>query len=325
MSKDLYLSVNRPVESEMKLFKEKFASLLNDGDQDIIPMLERLQGHNGKMMRPLLVLLIAKYYGFPTDKIYNVASSVELLHTATLVHDDVVDNSMMRRGQASFNAVFDNKLSILFGDYLVALSLGEMAKTGQIENISRLSTLSGTLSLGEIAQLTIRSAQTLSEETYFDIITRKTACLFACSSSIAANTCGASVAEISAFEEFGRLAGLCFQIRDDIFDFFASPQTGKPSGNDLREGKFTLPAIYALNHSTQDWSETIRRIRGCTASSEELERVTQFTISEGGIEYAERRMKQLSEQAVALLPEKMSPLLKQSFRDYIALIVNRNS
>lgn len=322
---DLYQSVIAPVNSELALFKNRLASLLQSDDNDLVPMLESLRNRNGKMMRPILVLLIGKFYGFPTESIYNVATSVELLHTATLLHDDVIDSSMLRRGQASFNAMFGNKVSILFGDYLVSVSLGEMARTGDVGNLADLASLSGTLSVGEIAQLALRSGDSLSEDNYFDIIYRKTACLFSTAARIAAHTCDACDVDVRGFAEFGRLAGLCFQIRDDIFDYYKSDEIGKPFGNDLREGKFTLPAIHALNNSADDWSSVIRDIRNCTASSEQIELVTDYTIKNGGISYAYQCMDKLSQQAISCLPKEMPGQLRDAFQAYLSLIVSRKN
>lgn len=320
---DLFKSITEPIGSEMEKFKSYFVSLFDTDDADLAPLLDCLKSRNGKMLRPILALLIGKYYGFPSDRIYNVASSLELLHTASLIHDDVVDNSMLRRGNASFNAVFDNKMSILFGDYVVALSLQEMAKTGDSDNVSYMSQLSMMLSSGEIAQLNIRSSLDLSEESYFDIISRKTACLFSCAAHLAARVSGASDADIESFAEFGRLAGLCFQIRDDIFDYTASDNIGKPSGIDMKEGKITLPAIYAMKTSDSDWSDTIRDIRACVATDDQIRTLTEYSIANGGVEYAVTRMREIASQALGLLPEGMPDKLHTAFADYIELVIRR--
>lgn len=324
MDNELYMSAIDPVRSELDLFREHFNSLLKDDDPDVASLLERLRSRSGKMMRPILVLLTGKYFGFPTNRLYNVAAGLELLHTATLIHDDVVDNSMMRRGLSSFNAVFDNKLSVLFGDYILAKALGEMSRSGLIDNIMALSALCSTLSLGEIAQLAVRNDEKLDEDSYFDIISRKTACLFSFAGSLSAATCGADDSKKKAFGHFGHLAGLCFQIRDDIFDYYQSDETGKPSGNDLKEGKFTLPAIYALNSSKIDWSDTIRDIRSCNASDKQIADVTAYSIQSGGIDYAVSKMSELSNEALTSLPSDMPSNLKKAFESYMSLIIRRN-
>lgn len=325
MQKDLYISAIAPVRSEFEEFKLHFRALFQTDNADLKTLLEPLSDQTGKMLRPILVLLTARYFG-PVDKsVIHLASSLELLHTSTLIHDDVVDNSLLRRGNPSFNAIFDNKLAVLLGDYVIALGLSEMHETGLADNVCALSELSKTLSSGEISQLFVRSSAYLSEESYFEIISRKTASLFSYCCRLAANTCGASRETAESFAEFGRLAGICFQIRDDIFDYFPSPETGKPSGNDLAEGKFTLPAIYALNNSDRDWSETIRAIRSCSASDETRSEVNEFTVESGGIQYAEERMHSFADSALRSLPEDMPSDLRQAFEDYMSLIIIRKS
>lgn len=319
---DLFRSITEPIDSELSRFKEHFSSLLDTDDANLAVLLDCLKARNGKMLRPVLALLIGKYYGFPSDSIYNVAVSLELLHTASLIHDDVVDNSILRRGNASFNAIFDNKMSILFGDYVVGMSLEEMAKTGD-GNVSILSGISKTLSSGEIAQLSVRSSLELSEDSYFDIISRKTACLFSNVAYLAARVSGATESEALSFSGFGRMSGLCFQIRDDIFDYLPTECLGKPSGIDMREGKITLPAIYALNASGLDWSDTVRDIRGCVATDEQIKAVTEYTIGHGGIRYAESRMQEFASQAMEFLPGDMPDTLRRAFSDYIDLVISR--
>lgn len=320
---DLLKSITEPIDGELGCFKKYFSSLMDTDDSGLAVLLDCLKTRNGKMLRPILALLIGKYYGFPSDGIYNVAASMELLHTASLIHDDVVDNSMLRRGNPSFNAVFDNKMAILFGDYVVGLSLEEMAKTGNVGNVARLSSLSKTLSSGEIAQLGIRSSLELSEDNYFDIIYRKTASLFSTAAYLAAFVSGAATSEAETFSEFGRLAGLCFQIRDDIFDYLPTEGLGKPSGIDMKEGKITLPAIYALNTSDLDWSDTVRDIRNCVATDDQIKAVAEYSIEHSGIQYADNRMHELAAQALELLPYNMSDTLREAFSDYIELLIRR--
>lgn len=324
MDTNLYNSVLSPVKSEFDAFRSYFDSLFTSSDDDMRLLLENLSKRNGKMLRPVLVLLVAKYYGISSQEIIHVASSVELLHTSTLIHDDVVDNSSLRRGLPSFNALFDNKVSVLLGDFVVALALQEMAASGNIRNVSFMSELSKTLSSGEITQLFIRSTDELSEERYIDVITRKTASLFSCCCSMAAITCGASADEIDRFGQFGTLAGTAFQIRDDIFDYFPSTETGKPSGNDLKEGKITLPLIYAITNSGSDMTEIVRAVRSCTATDEQLKYLTDFAIRCGGIEYAGQCMDKYREKALSYLPSDMSNSLRNSFEDYLSILVNRD-
>lgn len=321
----MFSKITVPVRDEFGKFKEFFSSLFDIDDAYMQPLLDYVSNVNGKMVRPLLVLLTARYFGFPGDRVYHAASSVELLHTASLIHDDVVDSSMQRRNKPSVNAEFDNKLAVLLGDYLLSLSIREIARTEMLENIRTMSELSGTLSVGEIFQIGVRNDTTLSEERYFRIIGQKTASLFSYCASISATICGGSAGQVALFGEFGRLAGLAFQIRDDIFDYFKSEETGKPSGNDLREGKFTLPAIHAINSSTLDWSDTVRSIRSGLAIDDDIAKVTEFTVKNGGIEYASQYMEHLARQAEGLLPADMEPTLREAFTSYLQFIIGRNS
>ena len=323
MERDLLTSVTAPIQSELDGFNNYFNSLFDTDDDSVRPLLEVLGNQRGKMLRPILVLLTAKYFGVSSDRIFHLASSVELLHTSTLIHDDVVDNSMLRRGNPSFNSLFDNKMSVLFGDYVLAMALRELSSVGVVENFSILSELSKNLSSGEIFQLVVRNSDVLSEDSYFDIIYRKTACLFSSCCRMTAITCGADPKQADAFAEFGRLAGICFQIKDDIFDYFSSSDTGKPSGNDLQEGKFTLPAIFALNTSDRDWSSYIKSVRSCSADESMRREITEYTVENGGVRYAEERMREISASAMRSLPSDMSSDLRIAFRDYVSLILNR--
>jgi octaprenyl-diphosphate synthase len=257
------------------------------------------------------------------ESTYHLASAVELLHQGSLIHDDVVDESDKRRGKKSANAVYDNKMAVLLGDFIVSMALIQITATANIKSVDALSTLIGTLSEGEITQLNALDNTTLSEDLYFDIISKKTAILFSSCTSLSALLNGASDAEIEGFRQFGHVAGLCFQIMDDILDYHDSSETGKPSGNDLKEGKFTLPAIYAITHSDRDWSAHIKAIRALEATPEQIREVTEYSVSNGGIDYALAKMDELKKQAIQGLPAFISPELRNSFECYLELITNR--
>ena len=287
-------------------------------------LLKFLLQRKGKLMRPILVLLVAKCYEKVNDSTYHLASAVELLHQGSLIHDDVVDESEKRRGKKSANAVYDNKMAVLLGDYVVSMALRQITATANVKSVDALSTLIGTLSEGEITQLNALDETTLSEALYFDIISKKTAILFSSCTSLSALLSGASEQDINAFRQFGHVAGLCFQIMDDILDYHDSSETGKPSGNDLKEGKFTLPAIYALTHSDLDWSNHIRAIRSLEATPNQIREVTEYSVSNGGIEYALSKMEELKKQAIQGLPAFISPELRSAFIAYLELITNRS-
>lgn len=312
-----------PIRTEFDEFKSRYSSLFSCSNPAVDLLLKFLLQRNGKMMRPVLVLLVAKCYGQIPDRVYHLASAVELVHQGSLIHDDVVDESETRRGKSSANAAFDNRLAVLLGDYIVSQSLQEVVATQNLECINSISTLIGTLSEGEINQLDVLKSDTLSEDSYFEIITGKTASLFSACTTLSAVMCGASADQIEAFRIYGNIAGLCFQIMDDILDYHDSHETGKPSGNDLKEGKFTLPAIYALNHSDRDWSAHIKAIRSLDATPEQIREVTDYSVSNGGIEYAVSKMDELKRQAIQALPDFIPSDLRTAFIAYLELITNR--
>ena len=312
-----------PVEAEFDEFRSRYSSLFSCSNPAVDVLLKFLSCRNGKMMRPLLVLLVSKCYGQVPDSVYHLGAAVELLHQGSLIHDDVVDESEKRRGHRSANAAFDNRLAVLLGDYVVSMALQQITATADVRCVQHLSKLIGTLSEGEINQLNALDFDTLSEDVYFDIISKKTAILFSTCTELSAVLSGASVQEIEGFRQFGHVAGLCFQIMDDILDYHSSDETGKPSGNDMKEGKFTLPAIYALNSSGRDWSAHIKAIRSLSATPEQIKEVTDYTVSNGGIDYAVRKMDELKKQAIQGLPAFISTDLRTAFESYLELITNR--
>ena len=321
---DLRKQICAPIELEFEEFSKRYSRLFTSANPGVDLLLKFLLERKGKLMRPILVLLVAKCYENVSDSTYHLASAVELLHQGSLIHDDVVDESDKRRGKKSANAVYDNKMAVLLGDYVVSMALRQITATANVKSVDALSTLIGTLSEGEITQLNALDETTLSENLYFDIISKKTAILFSSCTSLSALLSGASEQDINAFRQFGHVAGLCFQIMDDILDYHDSSETGKPSGNDLKEGKFTLPAIYALTHSDLDWSNHIRAIRSLEATPNQISEVTEYSVSNGGIEYALSKMEELKKQAIQGLPAFISPELRSAFIAYLELITNRS-
>ena len=313
-----------PVETEFDEFRTRYSQLFSCPNPAVDVLLKFLSRRNGKLMRPMLVLLVSKCYGTVPESAYHLAAAVELLHQGSLIHDDVVDESDKRRGRRSANAAFDNRIAVLLGDYVVSMALREIAATNDLRSVDSLSRLIGTLSEGEINQLNALNYTSLSEDTYFDIISKKTAVLFQCCTSLSALLSGASESDAAAFNHFGKVAGLCFQIMDDILDYHDSAETGKPSGNDLKEGKFTLPAIYALTHSDRDWSDHIKAVRSLSATPEQIRDITDYTLFNGGIDYAIAKMEELKKQAITGLPAFVSDELRNSFECYLELITNRS-
>ena len=287
-----YLStIKAPIAPEMNLFAERFEHALSRTDGLLSQALGYIVRRSGKRMRPILLLLVAKNYGVPTDASYHAAVGMEMLHTASLVHDDVVDDSGERRGQASVNAIYDNKISVLVGDYLLSTSLLSVALTGEIEIVKKVAQLGQTLVSGEILQLSNTQSNAFSEEVYYDIIHRKTATLFEACCSLGALSVGATPQQVEQAQAFGSDIGMIFQIRDDIFDYYPAADIGKPTGNDMAEGKLTLPLLYALNNNDDDSIRQLaRKAKSGAATADEIAALVSYAKEHGGIDYAEQRM-----------------------------------
>lgn len=323
MSQITLQSLVSPVSDEYRRFDTHYTSLFSSQNNVVGNLLSHIVCSRGKMIRPILVLLVSKCYGSVHTVIYHLSSAVELLHQGSLIHDDVVDESDKRRGFPSANFMFGNKIAVLLGDFVVSRSLQEISLTDNIKSIESMSRLIEGLSEGEIIQLDALNSPSLSEDQYFDVISRKTANLFETAAELAALLSGASAEDVAAFRRFGHLAGLCFQIMDDILDFHNEEETGKPAGNDLREGKFTLPSIYALSKSGLDWSGHILAIRSMCATPEQIREITEYTVSNGGISYCESRMNELKEEAMSALPSSVPSEYVDYFRNYLEFITHR--
>ena len=316
--------IKRPISAEFEVFKQKFDASLQSSNPLLGEVINFIKQRNGKMMRPMLALLMAKLCGEIKDSTYYAAISLELLHTASLVHDDVVDESDKRRGQSSVNAVYDNKVSVLVGDYLLATSLTNAALTADVQLVELVSRLGQALSEGEIIQLSNTNASDFSEDVYFDVIRKKTAALFSTASEAGARSvkCTDEMAQKAAL--FGELIGIAFQIKDDIFDYYTSDVLGKPTGNDMKEGKLTLPSLYVLN-ALQDESmiALALKIRALEAKDEEIAQFIEYVKSNGGIEYATKVMKGYRDKAIEVLPSTASQDLKDALTAYIDYVIER--
>lgn len=322
---DKLTAIRRPVEQELTAYKELFDAALAHEDDFLGQALDYVRRRQGKMMRPLLVVLMAKELGKVSVNSLRSAVTLELLHTASLVHDDVVDESGERRGQRSLNAVYDNKVAVLVGDYLLSTSLLQAAQTSNIHVVEIISRLGGTLSEGEVYQLANIRKEHISEEAYFHIIYHKTAALFAACAELGAISAGGNADYVARAKRFGELVGLCFQIRDDIFDYYEDSKIGKPTGNDMLEGKLTLPVIYAIQHADNEYvTQLAARVKSGEASAAEIAELVDYTKSHGGIEYAERRMRELHNEALQLLDAWQNAEVRESLRGYIDFVVDRD-
>lgn len=279
----------------------------------------------GKQIRPLLVLLSARMFGGINSHTLHAAAALEMLHNASLIHDDIVDETMTRRGTPTINSMWGNHVAVLSGDFFVSNALAAGIHTGKIEIIAGLSALGKELSLGEIDQMTNARDHCFREENYLAMITRKTASLFRHCVSMGALSADAPVEEAKGLVKFAELLGICFQIKDDIFDYFPNPQIGKPTGNDLREGKVTLPLLYALSNAPQDEAMTMKELleRGELSETEILE-LLEFAKRNGGIDYAFRRMRDFQNEAEEFIAPYPHSDSKQAFRDLFEFIIARD-
>ena len=317
--------IKRPIEGELDDFIKLFNDSLSHTDGLLSQVLEHIKSRGGKRMRPMLILLIAKNYGGVNSVTQHSAVGLELLHTASLVHDDVVDESVERRGQASVNAEYNNKVAVLVGDYVLSTALLNVSLTNNSKIVQSLAELGRTLSNGEILQLSNIQNTDFSEDVYYEVIKMKTAALFEACCEIGAMSANANDEDLLKARNFGRNLGIIFQIRDDIFDYYDSKEIGKPTGNDMAEGKLTLPVLYALN-STHDaeMEEIARKVKRGDVTRDEIALLVDFTKANGGIEYAERKMLELRNKCLEYIDsESVSDEIRTSLTSYIDYVIQR--
>ena len=321
-----YLSIiTEPISSELTDFIALFNQSLSHTNGMLTQALDHIRQRAGKRMRPILILLMAKNFGRITDATQHAAVGLELLHTASLVHDDVVDESGERRGQASVNQVFDNKVAVLVGDYILSTALLQVSYTHSEVIVRCLAELGRTLSNGEILQLSNIQNQDISEDIYYQVIKQKTAALFEACAALGAVSAGATESEVESARRFGRNLGIIFQIRDDIFDYYDHGEIGKPTGNDMIEGKLTLPVIYALNTTEDEEMITLaRKVKNGSVTDEEIARLVAFTKAHGGIEYADKRMRDFHAEATLFLEtEVKDEAVRSSLKAYLDYVIER--
>lgn len=312
-------NIKAPVAEHMKIFESKF----KDSMKSSVPLLDKITNYivkrKGKQLRPMFVFLSAQTVGTINDSSYRAAALIELLHTATLVHDDVVDDSNERRGFFSVNAIWKNKIAVLIGDFLLSRGLLLSLDNDDFHLLKIVSTAVKEMSEGELLQIEKARRLDISEDIYYDIIRQKTASLVAACCSCGAASVTTDKKIIEQFKEFGTLTGMAFQIKDDLFDFGSSEEIGKPTGIDIKEKKMTLPLIYALNQSS--WVEKrkiINIIKNHNTDSDKVKVVIDFVIAKGGIAYAEKVMHEYKNKALQILkqfPESPS-------RNSLELLVN---
>ncbi len=321
---DRLSQIQSPILSEISEFKKIFDDSMHSPNFLLNSALAHIQQKNGKMMRPILLFLTARLFGSVPTEALHAAASLELLHTASLVHDDVVDESTERRGQLSVNAIFNNKVSVLVGDYLLATSLVHAGKTVNYRTIDLISRLGQDLADGEILQLSNISSPDFSELAYFEVIRKKTAALFASCTKAGALSVHVNDEQAELARLLGEYIGICFQIKDDIFDYYESSEIGKPTGIDMLEGKLTLPALYVLNSGKYPQLETLaHEVKQGTATSDDIIKLIEGIKEGGGIGYAETIMDEYRNKAMELLARFPESDVRRSLEVYIDYVIER--
>lgn len=323
-----YLSlIKEPISAELEDFISLFNQSLSHDEGLLSQVLVHIRQRGGKRMRPMLILLMAKNFGRVSSVTQHAAVGLELLHTASLVHDDVVDESCERRGQASVNALYDNKVSVLVGDFILSTALLYVSKTHSEVIVRYLSELGRTLSDGEILQLTNIQNEAITETAYYEIIKRKTAALFEACAAIGAESAGASHDDVEAARKFGQNLGIIFQIRDDIFDYYDSKEIGKPTGNDMLEGKLTLPVIHALKSTgNAEMMMLARKVKAREVKQSEINQLLAFTKENGGIEYADQQMWKFHADCMRFIDERVGDsAIKTALKAYLDFVIERKS
>lgn len=278
----------------------------------------------GKQIRPILVILSARMFGTVTREVLYAGAALEMLHNASLIHDDVVDDTALRRGVATINARMGNHVAVLVGDFFVSNALEAGIRTGDVRVVSALSRLGKELSLGEMDQISNAREHSLEESSYMSMIRQKTASLFMNCVRMGAELGGADEADRERLVRYAELLGLCFQIKDDIFDYYDDPQIGKPTGNDLREGKVTLPLLYALRTAPESESRPMRDLlMSGNLTASDIEMLIKFAKAHGGIDYAYDRMREMQQDAEKILAPMPDTASKRAFGEIFEFIIER--
>jgi octaprenyl-diphosphate synthase len=294
--------IKHPIKEEMKAFEPYFKAKLKTK----IPLLDIITNYllrrKGKQMRPMLVFLSAKLNGQVRESTYVAASLIEILHTATLIHDDVVDETYQRRGFFSINALWKSKIAVLVGDYFLSKGLLTALDANEFEVLRIVSEAVREMSEGELLQIEKSRKLDITEEVYFQIISKKTASLITSCTAAGAYSVGAAPEQIETMRQFGLALGIAFQIRDDLFDYEKNGFVGKPTGNDIKEKKMTLPLIYVLNQASNgDKRQILGTIRRHHKNEKKVQEIIEIVRQRGGIEYAHQKMMDYADNAKALL------------------------
>jgi len=313
--------ISEPIEHELNKFDTTFKESLDSDVKIINTVVRYIVRKKGKRLRPRLCLLSAQMCGEINKNTHIIASLLEILHVATLIHDDVVDDSYLRRGWPSINKIWKNKISILVGDYLFSKALINMARVNSIESVKILANLASRLSQGEILQIEKALSKNMDEDIYFKMISDKTASLFSASCKLGAITVTEDQDKINALSEFGELLGQAFQIKDDLFDILGSEsELGKPSGYDLKKNMLTLPLIYILNNKSKISKKTFKLKLKLLERTGKKKEIRQIIINEGGIDYTEKKLIEISD----LAKNKLDIFQDSDIKESLKLALNFN-
>lgn len=311
--------IRESIKEEMARLNDALSDSLKSDNSLLKSVTDYFLEAKGKQIRPMLVILSSKLFGQISRATLNAAVAVELLHSASLIHDDVVDESPARRGRRSVNSIWDNRVSVLVGDYFVSCALKAAIATGDTSIINIIAELGKELARGEIDQIETADSHTIDEERYFNVINQKTASLFSSCMKMGAISNGASEREVEILSTFGEKLGLCFQIKDDIFDYFTNEKLGKPTGSDLAEGKVSLPLIYAIRTGNDRENSDMRALLSKERLTQgEIATLIEYAKKMGGIEYAEETMKRLEAEAIA----ELAPFGKNEITDSLINILH---
>lgn len=318
-------SIQKSISPELKMLNERIVGALSTSNKLMNEVVETYLKTKGKQIRPILVMLSAKMFGTIDENVISAAAAVEMLHNASLIHDDVIDETKERRNNPTINCIWDNHIAVLVGDYFVSAALQQAISTQDPRIIVALSQLGAILSLGEIDQIYNAQSHVLSEEAYFNVIKAKTASLFVACVAMGGYAVKASDDEIEKLKQFTNLLGLCFQIRDDVFDYFEDKKVGKPTGNDLREGKITLPLLHVLlNESLPLHDEMLALSHKDNLTTEEIATLINYAKNNGGIEYAYEKMTELRNQAVKIIEQLPDNEARKAFIAILDYIIARD-
>lgn len=315
-----FQTIQQTLAPEIKRLNDLISATLTSPNALMNKVVTTYLEKKGKQIRPMMVILSARLLGEVNDNVIKGAVAVELLHNASLIHDDVVDDTRMRRDAQTINGLWDNHLAVLVGDFFLSNSLILASETGDIRIVESIASLGRLLSIGELDEIYNARYNHLDEETYFSILYRKTASLFISCAEVGAAAAGETDSRrLDALREFARLLGLCFQIKDDIFDYFPDGEIGKPTGNDLREGKITLPLLHVLEtREGEEHDRMMELARKELLEPEEIATLIDYAVDNGGIEYACETMNRLREEACRVLRDNFPP--SETLDAFISLI-----